>query len=188
MSPCIKEGCESNVCVAPYHREGGWIEWRGVGGRIQIIKHMLALMLIVSIKECESIIEPIRFRVNSQVPSILVIIYLFIERNPNLRNGLTIPLSPLPPRLVEVNFRVDPQGCGLGISIVGGTGSPTGDLPIVIKRILPLGLAARDGRLKAGDQLIAVNEWLLIGVSKNYALNALSNLEGHVRLLVLQDY
>ncbi|KAL5487294.1 hypothetical protein EMCRGX_G019877 [Ephydatia muelleri] len=92
-------------------------------------------------------------------------------------------------RLVEVKLRVDPEGCGLGISIVGGTGSPAGgDLPIVVKRVLPQGLAARDGRLKVGDQLVAVNEHLLIGVSKTYALNALSNLKGHVRLLVLQDY
>ena len=84
---------------------------------------------------------------------------------------------------------MDPEGCGLGISIVGGTGSPAGgDLPIVVKRVLPQGLAARDGRLKVGDQLVAVNEHLLIGVSKTYALNALSNLKGHVRLLVLQDY
>ena len=112
---------------------------------------------------------------------------------PPTHQGVVFPLlirvlySPHSYRLVEVKLHV-PQGCGLGISIVGGTGSPTGDLPVVIKRILPQGLAAKDGRLKMGDQLVAINERLLVGVSKTYALNALSNLKGHVRLLVLQDY
>uniref|UniRef100_A0A3Q1FDM0 Multiple PDZ domain crumbs cell polarity complex component n=1 Tax=Acanthochromis polyacanthus TaxID=80966 RepID=A0A3Q1FDM0_9TELE len=42
---------------------------------------------------------------------------------------------------------------GLGFSIVGGYGSPHGDLPIYVKT----GAAAEDGRLKRGDQIMAVN-------------------------------
>uniref|UniRef100_A0A3Q2WKS6 PDZ domain-containing protein n=1 Tax=Haplochromis burtoni TaxID=8153 RepID=A0A3Q2WKS6_HAPBU len=42
---------------------------------------------------------------------------------------------------------------GLGFSIVGGFGSPHGDLPIYVKT----GAAAADGRLKRGDQILAVN-------------------------------
>uniref|UniRef100_A0A3P9NAQ3 PDZ domain-containing protein n=1 Tax=Poecilia reticulata TaxID=8081 RepID=A0A3P9NAQ3_POERE len=46
------------------------------------------------------------------------------------------------------------KGCeGLGFSIVGGFGSPHGDLPIYVKT----GAAAVDGRLKRGDQILAVN-------------------------------
>ena len=81
-----------------------------------------------------------------------------------------------------------PDSPGLGISIVGGSGSPSGaDLPIIIKRVLPNSLSEQDGRLKSGDELVAVNDKLLVGISKDYAINALSNLEGVVRLLVLQD-
>ena len=76
---------------------------------------------------------------------------------------------------------------GLGISIVGGSGSPSGDLPIIIKRVLSNSLAERDGRLKSGDELVAVNDTLLVGVAKDVAIETLSNLSGNVRLLVLQD-
>ena len=79
------------------------------------------------------------------------------------------------------------DGPGLGISIAGGQGSPSGDLPIVVKRVLPGSLAEKDGQLKSGDELVAMNDKILVGVPKDVAINALSNLEGKVRLLVLQD-
>ncbi len=92
-------------------------------------------------------------------------------------------------RLSDIRLTLEPEGPGLGISIAGGTGSPSGkDLPIVIKRVLPHSVAERDGRLKPGDELVAVNDVLLVGVDKTYAVEALSNLEGLVRFLVLQDY
>lgn len=90
-------------------------------------------------------------------------------------------------RLAEIYLELDPDCPGLGISIVGGSGSPSGDLPIIIKRVLPNSLAERDGRLKSGDELIAVNETLLVGVAKDTAIETLSNISGNVRLLVLQD-
>ena len=99
-----------------------------------------------------------------------------------------ITLFPSPPRrMVEIYLEVEPDSPGLGISIVGGNGSPSGDLPIVIKRVLPNSLAERDGRLKTGDELVAVNDTLLVGVAKDVAIETLSNLSGSVRLLVLQD-
>ena len=75
----------------------------------------------------------------------------------------------------------------MGISIVGGSGSPNGDLPILVKRVLPGSLAEQNGRLRCGDELIAVNDTLLVGVEKDFAINALSKMFGEVRLLVLQD-
>ena len=98
---------------------------------------------------------------------------------------------PLPPscRLSEIKLNLDPEGPGLGISIVGGSSSePAWDLPIIIKRVLPDCIAEMDGRLKSGDELIAVNDTLLVGVTKDFAINALSNIQDHVRLLALQDY
>lgn len=90
-------------------------------------------------------------------------------------------------RLKEIDLHIQPESPGLGISIVGGSGSPSGDLPLLIKRVLPKSLAEQDGRLKQGDELVAVNDTLLVGMSKDFAINALSNMTGDVRLLVLQD-
>lgn len=70
---------------------------------------------------------------------------------------------------------------------MGGSGSPSGDLPLLVKRVLPKSLAEQDGRLKQGDELIAVNDTLLVGMSKDFAINALSDMHGEVRLLVLQE-
>ena len=86
-----------------------------------------------------------------------------------------------------MKLEVNTEDTGLGISIVGGTGSPHGDLPIVVKRVLPGSMAEQNGQLKTGDELVAVNDTLLIGVDRDFAINALSNLQGSVRLLVLQD-
>ena len=88
---------------------------------------------------------------------------------------------------MEIYLELEPESPGLGISIVGGNGSPSGDLPIIIKRVLPGSLADRDGRLKVGDELIAVNETLLVGVRKDAAIETLTNMSGRVRLLALQD-
>ena len=41
--------------------------------------------------------------------------------------------------------------------------------------------------MKAGDELVAVNETLLVGTTKDFAVEHLSQLRGPVRLLVLQD-
>ncbi|CAI8006001.1 Multiple PDZ domain protein [Geodia barretti] len=90
-------------------------------------------------------------------------------------------------RMLEIYLELEPDSPALGISIVGGSGSPSGDLPIIIKRVLPNSLAERDGRLKSGDELIAVNDTLLVGVAKDVAIETLSNLSGKVRLLVLQE-
>ncbi len=90
-------------------------------------------------------------------------------------------------RLLELVLRIEPGVSGLGISIVGGSGSPNGDLPILVKRVLQDSLAERDGRLKSGDEIIAVNETLLVGMSKEYAINVLSKMEGTIRLLILRD-
>ena len=45
-----------------------------------------------------------------------------------------------------------------------------------------------DGKLKSGNELVAVNELLLVNVMKAYASNVLSNVQDRVWLLqVLQD-
>ncbi|XP_054634870.1 multiple PDZ domain protein isoform X2 [Dunckerocampus dactyliophorus] len=74
---------------------------------------------------------------------------------------------------------------GLGFSIVGGFGSPHGDLPIYIKTIFNKGAAIEDGRLKRGDQIIAVNGHCLEGVTHAEAVDILKKTKGTVVLTVL---
>ncbi|XP_037621120.1 multiple PDZ domain protein isoform X6 [Sebastes umbrosus] len=74
---------------------------------------------------------------------------------------------------------------GLGFSIVGGFSSPHGDLPIYIKTIFNKGAAIEDGRLKGGDQIIAVNGHCLEGVTHAEAVDILKKTKGTVVLTVL---
>ncbi|XP_035808484.2 multiple PDZ domain protein isoform X2 [Amphiprion ocellaris] len=74
---------------------------------------------------------------------------------------------------------------GLGFSIVGGFGSPHGDLPIYIKTVFNKGAAIEDGRLKRGDQIIAVNGHCLEGVTHAEAVDILKKTKATVVLTVL---
>ncbi|XP_019642087.1 PREDICTED: multiple PDZ domain protein-like [Branchiostoma belcheri] len=74
---------------------------------------------------------------------------------------------------------------GLGFSIVGGHGSPHGDLPIYVKTVFAKGAAAEDGRLKRGDQIVAVNSEPLEGVTHEEAVSILKKSKGKIVLTVL---
>ncbi|XP_064477529.1 multiple PDZ domain protein-like isoform X2 [Ornithodoros turicata] len=74
---------------------------------------------------------------------------------------------------------------GLGFSIVGGAGSPHGDLPIYVKTVFDSGAAARDGRLRRGDTLLAVNGHSLEGLTHQEAVELLRDARGMVVLTVL---
>lgn len=89
-------------------------------------------------------------------------------------------------RLVQVTVRLN-KNQGLGLTIVGGKGSATGDVPVYIKRILPESVLHNDAKIKTGDELIAVNDIILVNATKEYATEALSSVQGAVRLLILQD-
>lgn len=89
-------------------------------------------------------------------------------------------------RLIQVTVRLN-KCQGLGLTIVGGKGSATGDVPVYIKRILPDSVLHSDAKIKTGDELIAVNDIILVNATKEYATEALSSVQGAVRLLLLQD-
>ncbi|XP_060124873.1 multiple PDZ domain protein isoform X4 [Zootoca vivipara] len=88
-----------------------------------------------------------------------------------------------PPQYKTITLDRGPDG--LGFSIVGGYGSPHGDLPIYVKTVFAKGAAAEDGRLKRGDQIIAVNGQSLEGITHEEAVAILKRTKGTVTLTVL---
>ncbi|XP_065101351.1 inaD-like protein isoform X3 [Paramisgurnus dabryanus] len=98
--------------------------------------------------------------------------------NPEVR-----PLEPEAPKPNTITLEKGSEG--LGFSIVGGFGSPHGDLPIYVKTVFSKGAAAVDGRLKRGDQLLTVNGESLEGVTHEQAVAILKKQQGSVTLSVL---
>ncbi|XP_060795006.1 syntaxin-binding protein 4 [Neoarius graeffei] len=79
---------------------------------------------------------------------------------------------------------------GLGVKIIGGYRGLSGEeFGIFIKRVLPGGIAAQDGRLKAGDLILEVNNMNLAGVTNERAVDILrmASATNHMSLLVARD-
>uniref|UniRef100_A0A5S6QFF6 Afadin n=1 Tax=Trichuris muris TaxID=70415 RepID=A0A5S6QFF6_TRIMR len=76
------------------------------------------------------------------------------------------------PPLVHVSFEKDSNG--IGLSIVHAQGSDEQMPGIYVKKVVQGSAAAKDGRLQAGDQLIAVNGQNLVGVTQEYAAKLMS--------------
>ena len=71
------------------------------------------------------------------------------------------------------------DGTGLGFGIIGG--QQTG---VVVKTILPGGVADRDGRLLPGDFILQINQHWLKGVASEQVAGVLRSCGTHVRLVV----
>ncbi|XP_036408732.1 syntaxin-binding protein 4 [Megalops cyprinoides] len=79
---------------------------------------------------------------------------------------------------------------GLGIKVIGGVKELTGEeFGVYVKRILPGGLAAGDGHLQPGDQILEVNGESLVGVTSERAVDILraASSTNHMRLLITRD-
>ncbi|XP_063308700.1 partitioning defective 3 homolog isoform X3 [Pelobates fuscus] len=78
---------------------------------------------------------------------------------------------------------------GLGFSITSRDVPIGGSAPIYVKNILPRGAAIQDGRLKAGDRLLEVNDVDLTGKTQEevVALLRSTHMGGSVHLLVLRQ-
>ncbi|XP_029356636.1 multiple PDZ domain protein [Echeneis naucrates] len=105
-------------------------------------------------------------------------------RSPGQPSSLPCFHSNLCARMYQT-ITLERGSSGLGFSIVGGFGSPHGDLPIYIKTVFNKGAAMEDGRLKRGDQIIAVNGHCLEGVTHAEAVDILKKTKGSVVLTVL---
>lgn len=88
-----------------------------------------------------------------------------------------------PPQFKTITLNRGPEG--LGFSIVGGHGSPHGDLPIYVKTVFNKGAAADEGTLSRGDQILSVNGQSLDGFTHEEAVNILKNTQGIVTLGIL---
>ncbi|KAM9462870.1 syntaxin-binding protein 4 [Clarias gariepinus] len=79
---------------------------------------------------------------------------------------------------------------GLGVKIIGGYRELSGEeFGIFIKRVLPGSVAAQDGRLKAGDLILDVNNMNLAGVTNERAVEILrmASATNHMSLLIARD-
>eukprot|EP00062_Callorhinchus_milii_P022855 gi/632981080/ref/XP_007907392.1/ PREDICTED: synaptojanin-2-binding protein-like [Callorhinchus milii] len=88
--------------------------------------------------------------------------------------------------------RVDFSDCenGLGISVIGGYREQTEEeCGIYVKRILPGGIAAQDGRLQAGDLILEVNGEDLEEATNERAVEILrmASASNHMSLMIARD-
>ncbi|XP_058829980.1 mediator of RNA polymerase II transcription subunit 1 isoform X2 [Topomyia yanbarensis] len=75
------------------------------------------------------------------------------------------------------------DGAGLGFSIEGGFDSPTGNKPLLIKKIFMGGAAEKSGLLKAGDEIVAINEFSIERMTRIQVWNMMKKLpNGGVRI------
>ncbi|KAJ8263063.1 hypothetical protein COCON_G00155200 [Conger conger] len=73
---------------------------------------------------------------------------------------------------------------GLGIQITGGRGSKRSPHGIIVAHVEEGGATQRDGRLKAGDELLMINGRSLVGLSHQEAVAILRSSAGLVQLVV----
>ena len=73
---------------------------------------------------------------------------------------------------------------GLGFSIAGGKGSPNGDLPMCITSISRDCVAAREGRIRQGDIILADNGISFDNITHKAAVDTLTCFHSNVTLTI----
>ncbi|XP_074659859.1 ligand of Numb protein X 2-like isoform X1 [Tubulanus polymorphus] len=95
-------------------------------------------------------------------------------------------LPKMPVMEGEVTTIEIPRGCyDFGMAIVGGVDTPL--MCVLIQEIFPEGVAAKDGRLRPGDQLLEVNGVDLTQASHEDAKRSLSQMYPICRLTVYRE-
>uniref|UniRef100_A0A1B6C5B4 PDZ domain-containing protein n=1 Tax=Clastoptera arizonana TaxID=38151 RepID=A0A1B6C5B4_9HEMI len=93
----------------------------------------------------------------------------------------TAPINPG----VESTIEINKDKMGLGLSIVGGSDTLLG--VIIIHEVYPDGAAAKDSRLKPGDQILEVNNEDFRSITHSKALSALRQTPAKVKMIVFRD-
>ncbi|XP_050525160.1 PDZ domain-containing protein 2-like [Daktulosphaira vitifoliae] len=107
---------------------------------------------------------------------------------------VTFCTLPRRPKTIVCKFHTfvlekGPGKKGLGFTIVGGKDSPKGAMGIFIKSILDNGQAADDGRLKPGDEILAVNGTFCHDLTHSEAITLFKSFKsGSIALHVCRRY
>uniref|UniRef100_A0A669PB28 PATJ crumbs cell polarity complex component n=1 Tax=Phasianus colchicus TaxID=9054 RepID=A0A669PB28_PHACC len=116
-------------------------------------------------------------------------LHLVVAREPVQGNSRTSPVSlsdTNPPGTIRwghvENVELINDGSGLGFGIVGGKLSG-----VVVRTIVPGGLADRDGRLRTGDHILQIGGTNVQGMSSEQVAQVLRNCGNSVRMVVARD-
>ncbi|XP_058232654.1 ligand of Numb protein X 2a isoform X1 [Hemibagrus wyckioides] len=74
----------------------------------------------------------------------------------------------------HITVKKEPQE-SLGMTVAGGRGSKSGELPIFVTSVQPHGCLSRDGRIKRGDVLLSINGQDLTSLSHSDAVGTLKS-------------
>ncbi|XP_042879477.1 multiple PDZ domain protein-like isoform X18 [Penaeus japonicus] len=85
----------------------------------------------------------------------------------------------------ETTIEIVKEKMGLGLSIVGGSDTLLG--AIIIHEVYPDGAAAKDGRLKPGDQILNVNNENFRDITHQKALSVLRQTPSKVKMVVYRE-
>ncbi|NXN20821.1 INADL protein, partial [Nycticryphes semicollaris] len=116
-------------------------------------------------------------------------LHLVVAREPVQGNSRTSPvlLSDVnPPETIHWGHVEDVElindGSGLGFGIVGGKSSG-----VVVRTIVPGGLADRDGRIRTGDHILQIGGTNVQGMTSEQVAQVLRNCGNSVRMIVARD-
>ncbi|XP_066181474.1 inaD-like protein isoform X3 [Sylvia atricapilla] len=114
-------------------------------------------------------------------------LHLVVAREPLQGNSRTALLSDVnPPETIHWGHIEDVElindGSGLGFGIVGGKSSG-----VVVRTIVPGGLADRDGRLQTGDHILQIGGTNVQGMTSEQVAQVLRNCGNSVRMIVARD-
>ncbi|XP_037932105.1 glutamate receptor-interacting protein 2-like, partial [Teleopsis dalmanni] len=88
------------------------------------------------------------------------------------------------PHQVIFTVRLEPKGGLLGITLAG---SEDISKPITISGVIEGGIAYKNGQIKTGDQLLAINDDIVQGMPLSHATSILQNLGDFVTLKILRS-
>ncbi|NXI42237.1 INADL protein, partial [Galbula dea] len=116
-------------------------------------------------------------------------LHLVVAREPvqgNSRTSAVLLSDRNPPETVQWGHVEDVElindGSGLGFGIVGGKSSG-----VVVRTIVPGGLADQDGRLRTGDHILQIGGTNVQGMTSEQVAQVLRNCGNSVRMIVARD-